>query len=114
MRLRLLVPLAATALAASCQSSSSSSKEQPGAKGVTGQTGTPAEAAKKGGYIVIPSPEPALVNPVLQTAFDLATPLIYEGLVGVDAKFEPQPLLAESWERANDGKTLVFHLRKNV
>src|SRR5262249_49884962 len=67
-----------------------------------------------GGYLVINSPEPRILNPVTQAAFDLATPLIYEGLVGLDSKTEPVPVLAEKWTSSADGRTLTFTLRQNV
>jgi peptide/nickel transport system substrate-binding protein len=77
------------------------------------QKRAPGEPAR-GGYVVMPSPEPTVLNPVLQKAFDLAHPLIFEGLIALDARLEPKPLLAELWTRSPDGKTLTFHLRKNV
>jgi peptide/nickel transport system substrate-binding protein len=67
-----------------------------------------------GGYLVMPSPEPRILNPVTQAAYDLATPLVYEGLVGLDAKSEPVPVLAEQWASSNDGRTLTFTLRSGV
>jgi peptide/nickel transport system substrate-binding protein len=39
---------------------------------------------------------------------------IYNGLVKYDKDFNIVPDLAESWEIKNDGKTIIFHLRKNV
>src|SRR6266545_3524003 len=68
----------------------------------------------KGGYLVVSSPEPRSVNPITQAAFDVATPLIFEPLVGLDARGEEVPVLAEKWERSPDGKVLTFRLRKNV
>src|SRR5262245_37880331 len=59
---------------------------------------------RKGGYLVVSSFEPRTVNPVIQAAFDVATPLIFEGLVGYDARGELVPVLAEKWERSPDGK----------
>jgi peptide/nickel transport system substrate-binding protein len=85
----------------------------PSEKGVTGD-GSQGASPKQGGYLILPSPEPRILNPVTQAAFDVATPLVYEGLVGLDHKLEPVPLLAESWERSSDGKVLTFHLRKDV
>ena len=55
-----------------------------------------------------------IVNPILQVTFDLATPLVYEGLLGLDSRLEPQPRLAERWRRSQDGRTLTFELRKDV
>jgi peptide/nickel transport system substrate-binding protein len=87
----------------------------PSEKGVTGEgAASSSNGPTQGGYLILPSPEPQILNPVTQAAFDLATPLVYEGLVGLDHKLEPVPLLAESWERSSDGKTLTFHLRKGV
>lgn len=39
---------------------------------------------------------------------------IFETLVALDDNLEPQPLLAESVERSEDGKTYTFHLRQGV
>jgi peptide/nickel transport system substrate-binding protein len=39
---------------------------------------------------------------------------IYNGLVKYDKDFNIVPDLAESWEIKNDGKTIIFHLRKDV
>ena len=44
-----------------------------------------------------------------------ATLPIYEGLVKAGENFdEPEPFLATSWEKLNDGRKFVFHLRKDV
>lgn len=40
--------------------------------------------------------------------------LIFEPLLGSDAKGNTQPNLAESWEVSNDGKVYTFRLRKGV
>lgn len=74
----------------------------------------PSGSGRQGGYLVLPSPEPRVLNPIAQAEFDLATPLIFEGLVGVDAKSELVPVLAESWEASSDGRTLTFQLRKGI
>src|SRR5262249_29131884 len=87
-------------------------------QGTTGDSSSGAALAtsgpKPGGYLVMPSPEPFILNPITRAAFDLATPLIYEGLVGLDPKLEPVPVLAASWDRSADGTELTFHLRKDV
>src|SRR5262249_20953039 len=98
-------------LAACSSSASDDGKNKPNASAKV-VDGSKAPPSKQGGSLVLASPEPPFLNPVLQNAFDLATPLIYEGLLGIDAKFEPVPLLAESYDRSSDGKTLTFHLRK--
>ncbi len=81
--------------------------------------GTQAKVTEKaprtaGGTAKLPSNEPRFLNPVLETRFDRANVLIFEGLVGFDAKLEPVPRLAESWEQSNEGKTITFRLRKGV
>ena len=62
----------------------------------------------------IPSNEPKYLNPILESRFVPANDLIFEGLVGMDAKGEPVPRLATSWEISPDGKTITFKLRDNV
>src|SRR5690625_899715 len=42
------------------------------------------------------------------------TMLIYETLISVDADFQPQPMLAESFDISDDGKTYTFNLREGV
>src|SRR5262245_57899640 len=39
---------------------------------------------------------------------------IYEPLIELDAKFEPVPVLAESWESSADARTWTIHLRHGV
>jgi len=39
---------------------------------------------------------------------------IYEGLVGLNARNEVVPMIAESWESREGGRTWVFHVRKDV
>jgi oligopeptide transport system substrate-binding protein len=39
---------------------------------------------------------------------------IFEGLVYIDGKNNPQPALASSWEISKDKKTYTFHLNKRV
>jgi peptide/nickel transport system substrate-binding protein len=73
-----------------------------------------ASAPRRGGHAVLPSTEPRFLNPVLETRFNRAVPLIFEGLVGMNGSLEPVPVLAESWDVAPDGKRITFKLRKGV
>lgn len=77
----------------------------------------PAEAAREpqhGGYLKLPSLEPRYLNPVLETRLEKANMLVFEGLVGLNARLEPVPRLAESWEQSPDGKVITFKLRQGV
>jgi peptide/nickel transport system substrate-binding protein len=114
MRTRLISLLAAPlvltwSLCVGACSSPTGEKPQAAGDAGAGKTSGP----RKGGFLVIPSSEPRTINPVLQSAFDLATPLMFEGLVGLDSKADPTHVLAESWDQPDD-HTLVFHLRKGV
>ncbi len=105
-RVALVAILAALALTAT--SCGKGKKKRP-------QTNRTAEAQKKhGGFLRLQSNEPRYLNPILQTRFERVSPLIFEGLVGIDARLEPVPRLAESWKLAGDGQTITFKLRKGV
>ncbi|HEY7534879.1 MAG TPA: peptide ABC transporter substrate-binding protein [Thermodesulfobacteriota bacterium] len=39
---------------------------------------------------------------------------IMDGLTRFGKDYKPEPSLAESWDLSKDGKTIIFHLRKNV
>jgi len=80
-------------------------------EGKAGAQGPVAHGPTRGGHIKLPSNEPRWLDPILETRFDLANGLIFEGLVGVDSKLEPVGRLAESWKLSDDGKTLTFKLR---
>jgi len=69
---------------------------------------------QRGGHLRLPSNEPRFLNPILETRFNRASILLFEGLVGLDAKLEPIPRLAESWEESESGKVLTFRLRRGV
>jgi peptide/nickel transport system substrate-binding protein len=95
------------------------SRETPADKKAAGQANVaPAAAAgggpQRGGHIRIPSNEPTYLNPILETRFDVTQGLVFEGLVGVDAKLEPVKRLAESWQVSEDGKVITFKLRPNL
>lgn len=72
------------------------------------------EAKRTDGHIRLTSNEPRYLNPLLETRQERANMLIFEGLVGLDARLEPTPRLAERWEQGDDGKVITFHLRKGV
>lgn len=70
----------------------------------------PAESAT----ISLPSNEPRFLNPLLESRFNRANMLIFEGLVGLDSKLAPVPRLAKEWTVSEDGKTINFSLRDDV
>ncbi|MBK0329036.1 ABC transporter substrate-binding protein [Rhodobacteraceae bacterium F11138] len=51
---------------------------------------------------------------VRESGTDTVLHHIFEGLVAYDATLEVQPMLAESWEISDDGKTYTFTLRDDV
>jgi peptide/nickel transport system substrate-binding protein len=85
-------------------------------KGPVGKSHAAEEADNppRGGHLLLPSNEPRYLNPVLETRFELANMLIFEGLVGLDARLEPVPRLAESWDVSGDARTITFKLREGV
>jgi peptide/nickel transport system substrate-binding protein len=60
--------------------------------------------------------EKAVADPARQFAMDetMRTFTTNEGLMRVDNSFNPQPLLAESWESNGDATEWTFNLRKGV
>lgn len=72
------------------------------------------ESDRQGGHLKLHSNEPQYLNPVLQTRFERVNMLIYEGLVGLDARLEPVARLAASWDISESGKVIKFNLRKDV
>src|SRR5699024_9543767 len=59
---------------------------------------------------------PPTLDPHMSTAtatFDFATQ-IYEPLFAIDSNYEPQPMLAESYEESDDGQTITIKLREGV
>jgi peptide/nickel transport system substrate-binding protein len=98
---------AIAALAVSCKSSSSSSDEKS-------QTAKVNEGAtpQPGGHIRLPSNEPRWLNPILETRFDLANTIMFEGLVSMDAHGDPTARLAKSWTVSPDGLVITFKMRE--
>jgi peptide/nickel transport system substrate-binding protein len=60
--------------------------------------------------------EPAFINPILTHSSISAAlnRIVFDGLVKLNDKMEPGPHLARSWENSPDGKTWVFHLKRDV
>ncbi|EKN70644.1 family 5 extracellular solute-binding protein [Neobacillus bataviensis LMG 21833] len=60
--------------------------------------------------------QPSTLDPHMNnsTATKYVANHIFETLVTFNSKYEPVPMLAESVEKSEDGKTYTFHLRKGV
>jgi peptide/nickel transport system substrate-binding protein len=105
--------LFAAAIAAfGCRSEPSS--KTGGGSGTATALVTDASGPQRGGNVRLPSNEPRFLNPILETRFDLANTLMFEGLVGVDAKNELIGRLAKSWTVSEDGLVITFKLRENA
>ena len=79
--------------------------------------GTPASAQKAGGTLVqITQPEPPNLAPYISTSAPISqvTAKVYDGLLEYGFDLKPKASLADSWEVAADGKTVIFKLRKDV
>ena len=65
--------------------------------------------------VAIPASPPGLDSHV-STAQNIADVgrHVFETLVTIDSNFNVNPMLAESWEVSEDGKTITFNLRKGV
>src|SRR4051812_46601131 len=80
---------------------------------------TPASAQKQGGSITvgleldIPGFDPLKVG-VFDTSAETAAAAIFDTLVSLDDKGQPQPKLAASWAHSDDYRTWTFKLRPGV
>jgi len=83
------------------------------AGGIAAAADTPA----RGGTLVIGSTQvPRHLNGAVQSGIATALPSaqLFASPLRFDAEWKPHPYLAESWELAEDGKTLTLHLRKDA
>jgi peptide/nickel transport system substrate-binding protein len=77
----------------------------------------PTAAPRRGGTATaVITPEPVTLNAGLNTAMPTAVlwANIFDGLVRYGFDLKPHPELAESWEVAEDGLSITFHLRQGV
>lgn len=76
-----------------------------------------AQEVKRGGTLVVGSTQtPRHVNGAVQSGIATAMPStqLFASPLRFDDKWNPQPYLAESWQLAEDGKSLTLKLRKNA
>lgn len=62
------------------------------------------------------SAQPPVLDPHVSTADAISDTMrhVWDTLVTVDSNYNIKPLLADSWETSEDGKTYTFHLRQGV
>jgi peptide/nickel transport system substrate-binding protein len=113
-RRRALYAVVSTLVLAIGLSAGCGSKKKKDAKKRAAPTPATQTGDRYGGNLRLESPEPQYLNPVLQTRFERVNAQIFEGLVGLDARLEPVPRLAESWKLSESGKVVTFNLRKDV
>ncbi len=105
-RLRVAVVAVAAIVASACTSSSTTSPSaQP-----------PGDSPRYGGTLVAAIPDPGQLNPGVTTSgiTHQVTGQIFNGLVRLDDKLEPQPDLATSWQATDDSRTYTLKLAEGV
>lgn len=73
--------------------------------------------SKSGGELRVAfNAQPPTMDPLMTTAAatKYAGRHIFESLMTLNSKYQPEPMLAESFEKSEDGKTYTFHLRKGI
>ncbi|MBA2563952.1 MAG: hypothetical protein H0V09_00840 [Gemmatimonadetes bacterium] len=89
-----------------------------GGKAAGGREPEAAGEPKRGGTLVMSNPSDRdALNPLVSTDFDtmeIMRFLLFMTLVQYDEDMNLKPYLAESWEVAEDGLSMTFHIRKDV
>src|SRR4051794_10166856 len=90
-----------------------------GAAGILGGPLAMAQSTspKRGGVLKLAVPSAARrLDPAIHGASEefIISQAIFNNLVRVDAKLNPQPELATDWKVSDDGKVWTFNLRKGV
>jgi peptide/nickel transport system substrate-binding protein len=101
------------ALAVSLAACGGAGSSSPSTKGETNASGTP----KKGGILkvaTIGNPPTLDVHTSTTTIVEQTTFNLFETLFALDAKFVPQPMLADSYSWEDGNKRLVIKLRQGV
>src|SRR5690606_8718672 len=82
----------------------------------TEQTQDSASTQTGGELKIAYSAQPPSLDPPASSAIVTAEIMghVFETLLTTDADYNIQPMLAESYEQSEDGKTITFHLRKGV
>lgn len=104
---------AATAAPASAAKPAASQAAAPAA----GKPAETAAAPKRGGTLVFAlGQDPSSLNPAIATGIHELTAacITYQALVYTDKSYNPQPMLAQSWEVSPDNLVYIFALRQGV
>jgi peptide/nickel transport system substrate-binding protein len=78
---------------------------------------TAGEAPRRGGtFVMALGANPEHLNPAISSSVMVALPgqAVTEGLIRINSKFQPEPVLATSWQISPDGKRITFILRQGV
>lgn len=113
-----LLTLTMTVGLTACGSSTSTGTSQAGTEASVsaGTENTVVSGPVKQEVHIAYNGEPESFDPVMGTAVATRTITrnVFEGLLEMDANYEVQCQLCESYEVSDDGKTWTFHLRKDV
>jgi len=99
-----------------CGDSEDSGGETEGDNEETEVTEEPEEDSDENVLRVALNAQPPTIDPLISTATvsrDVALQ-IFEPLVTINENLQPEPMLADSYEVSDDGKTITFELRENV
>ncbi len=109
--------LLAVALSA-CGESRPADEGTPGWVSATRSEPEVPEAQRYGGTLVVAGRgDPVSMNSLVSTDFESAQHqihVLFVTLVGNDARYEPQPYFARSWEFDSDTSEVIFHLRHDL
>jgi len=77
---------------------------------------SPPDVQRGGTLVTVIQPEPSTLSSVINNNYanGSVSANVYDGLLRYDEAMAPQPALAESWEVAEDGKSILFRLRRGV
>jgi len=63
---------------------------------------------------IVPEPQGLVGGIAISQPAVAISSCLFDALVEYDAEFKPRPALAQSWEEAPDGRSITFHLRRDV
>ena len=112
-----LVLVFALATSLACQGSPAPSQDTASSRGQAAGGAVGGSGPRRGGtLIVVTSADPSVINPAITSGNveHVIGCVPYQGLVYIDASYNPQPQLAESWQVSPDNLTYTIKLRQGV